>query len=113
MSDDTIGTQTQEQREPSSRPGAQGAGGGLDFVLDVPVEVTVEIGRKRVRIADLVRLGPGSVLELDKAAGEPLDVYVNDRAIARGEAVVVGEHYGVRITEVIVDGDSRRPGGTP
>jgi flagellar motor switch protein FliN/FliY len=70
---------------------------GLAFVMDVPVEVTVEIGRKRVRIADILRLGAGSVLELDKASDEPLDIYVNDRPIARGEAVVVGDHYGVRV----------------
>jgi flagellar motor switch protein FliN/FliY len=74
---------------------------GLAFVMDVPVEVTVEIGRKRVRIADILRLGAGSVLELDKASDEPLDIYVNDRPIARGEAVVVGDHYGVRVTEVL------------
>jgi flagellar motor switch protein FliN/FliY len=75
--------------------------GGLGFVMDVPVEVTVEIGRRSMKIAELMRIGPGSVLELDKAAGEPLDVYVNNRRIARGEAVVVGDRYGVRLTEVL------------
>ena len=69
--------------------------------MDVPVEVTVEIGRRSMKIAELLRIGPGSVLELDKAAGEPLDVYVNNRRIARGEAVVVGDRYGVRLTEVL------------
>jgi flagellar motor switch protein FliN/FliY len=73
----------------------------LGFVMDVPVEVTVEIGRRSMKIAELLRIGPGSVLELDKAAGEPLDVYVNNRRIARGEAVVVGDRYGVRLTEVL------------
>jgi flagellar motor switch protein FliN/FliY len=75
--------------------------GSLGFVMDVPVEVTVEIGRRSMKIAELLRIGPGSVLELDKAAGEPLDVYVNNRRIARGEAVVVGDRYGVRLTEVL------------
>jgi flagellar motor switch protein FliN/FliY len=74
----------------------------LAFVMDVPVELTIELGRKQVKIADILRLGPGSVLELDKANGEPLDVYVNNRLVARGEAVVVGERYGVRLTEVLV-----------
>src|SRR5690349_13928304 len=63
----------------------------LGFVMDVPVAVTVELGRRQVRIAEVLRLGPGSVLELDKASGEPLDLYVNNRLIARGEAVVIGE----------------------
>jgi flagellar motor switch protein FliN/FliY len=78
----------------------------LSFVMDVPVEVTIELGRKTARIGEVLRLGPGSILELSKANGEPLDVYVNNRLIARGEAVVVGERYGIRLTEVLV-GDER------
>ena len=74
----------------------------LGFVMDVPIEVTVEIGRRSMKISDILRLGPGSVLELDKVSGEALDIYVNGRLIARGEAVVVGDHYGVRLTEVLV-----------
>jgi flagellar motor switch protein FliN/FliY len=74
----------------------------LGFVMDVPVELTVVIGRKSMRIGEILRLGPGSVLELDKASGEPLDIFANGRLIARGEAVVVGERYGVRLTEVLV-----------
>lgn len=83
----------------------------LSFVMDVPVELTVELGRKRVRINDVLRLGPGSVLELSKASGEPLDILVNDRLVARGEAVVIGERYGVRITEVRVLDEARTPEG--
>lgn len=75
---------------------------GMSFVLDVPVELTIELGRKNMKIAEVLRLGPGSVLELDKVSGEPLDIYVNNRLIARGEAVVIGERYGVRLTEVLV-----------
>ena len=75
---------------------------GMSFVLDVPVEVTIELGRKNMRIADVLRLGPGSTLELDKVSGDPLDIYVNNQLIARGEAVVIGERYGVRLTEVLV-----------
>jgi flagellar motor switch protein FliN/FliY len=98
---------------PSSHPPAdpKAAGGrpseGLDFVMDVPVEDSVEIGRRKMRIADILRIGSGSVLELDKAAGETLDVYVNNRIVARGEAVVVGDHYGVRLTEILITEESR------
>ena len=82
----------------------------LDFVMDVPVEVSVEIGRKKMRIAEILRVGTGSVLELNKSAGEPLDIYVNNRVVARGEAVVVGDHYGVRLTEVLIADDRNRGG---
>lgn len=74
----------------------------LGFVMDVPVELRIELGRRKSKIGDLLKLGPGSVLELDKANGEALDIYVNDRLIARGEAVVMGERYGVRLTEVLL-----------
>jgi len=89
--------------------GARGAD-GLSFVMDVPVELTIELGRKTTRIGEVLRLGPGSILELNKANGEPLDVYVNNRLIARGEAVVVGERYGIRLTEVVVNDDGRGRG---
>jgi flagellar motor switch protein FliN/FliY len=86
-------------------PGSLGPLRGADslaFVMDVPVELTIELGRKQVKIGDVLRLGPGSVLELEKANGEPLDVYVNNRLVARGEAVVLGERYGIRLIEVLV-----------
>ena len=107
MPQDDVDQETQAEQPSPENEGARSAE-GLAFVMDVPVEVTVEIGRKRVRIADILRLGAGSILELNKAADEPLDIYVNDRPIARGEAVVVGDHYGVRVTEVLT---SDRPRG--
>ncbi len=73
----------------------------LDLLLDVPLDVSVELGRTRMPIQDLLGLGPGSVIELDKVAGEPLDILVNDRLIARGEAVVVNDKFGVRITDIV------------
>ena len=82
----------------------------LSFVMDVPVELTIELGRKTTKIGEVLRLGPGSILELSKANGEPLDVYVNNRLIARGEAVVVGERYGIRLTEVVVNDEGRGRG---
>lgn len=73
----------------------------FDLLLDVPLEVTVQLGRTRMTIQDLLGLSPGSVIELDKVAGEPLDIVVNDRLIARGEAVVVNDKFGIRITDII------------
>ena len=73
----------------------------LDFLLDVTLQVTVEVGRARMTIQDLLQLGQGSVMELEKLAGEPLDIYVNGKAVARGEAVIVNEKFGVRLTDII------------
>jgi len=73
----------------------------LDFILDVSLQVTVEVGRSRMTIHDLLQLGQGSVVELEKLAGEPLDIYINGKAVARGEAVIVNEKFGVRLTDII------------
>jgi flagellar motor switch protein FliN/FliY len=73
----------------------------LDLLLDVPLEVSVELGRTRLSIQNLLALGPGSVVELDKLAGDPLDILVNGRLVARGEAVVVNDKFGVRITDIV------------
>jgi flagellar motor switch protein FliN/FliY len=73
----------------------------LDLLKDVEVEITLEIGRRRLRIADVLKLTNGQTLELSKAAGEPLDIFVNGRLLGRGEAIVMGDRYGVRITEIV------------
>lgn len=73
----------------------------LDFILDIPLKVSVELGRAQVIIKDLLQLGQGSVLELDKLAGEPLEVLVNGKLVARGEVVVVNEKFGIRLTDII------------
>lgn len=73
----------------------------LDMLFDVPLEVNVELGRTRMTIQDLLQLGPGSVIELDKVAGEALDILVNGRLVARGEAVVVNDKFGIRITDIV------------
>jgi len=78
-----------------------GAPRDIDFLLDVPLEVTVELGRTRMLIKDLLQLGQGSVVELEKLAGEPMEVLVNNKLIARGEVVVVNEKFGVRLTDII------------
>ncbi len=74
---------------------------GTVDLLDVPLDVSVELGRSRMPIQQVVNLTSGSVIELDKVAGEPLDVLLNGRLVARGEAVVVGERFGVRITSIV------------
>ncbi len=73
----------------------------LDFILDIPLKVTVELGRTSLVIKDLLQLGQGSVLELDKLAGEPLEILVNGKLVAKGEVVVVNEKFGIRLTDII------------
>ncbi len=73
----------------------------MDFILDIPLELSVELGRTTMLLNDLLQLGQGSVVELNKLAGEPLEVLVNGRLVARGEVVVVNEKFGVRITDII------------
>ena len=73
----------------------------LDFILDIPLKVTVELGRATVMIKDILQLGQGSVLELNKLAGEPLEILVNGKLVAKGEVVVVNEKFGIRIKEII------------
>jgi flagellar motor switch protein FliN/FliY len=79
--------------------GAQGR--RLDLLLDVPLDLSVELGRARMSIQDLLNLSPGSVIELDKIAGEALDILINGRLVARGEAVVVNDKFGIRITDIV------------
>ena len=74
---------------------------GLDFILDIPLQVTVELGRTQMLVNDLLQLGQGSVVELSKLAGEPMEILVNQKLIARGEVVVVNEKFGIRLTDII------------
>ena len=78
-----------------------GATVNMDLILDIPVTVSIELGRTRLAVADILQLGQGSVLELDKLAGEPLEVLVQGRIIGKGEVVVVNEKFGIRLTDVI------------
>ena len=87
-----------ETTVPEARP-------NFELLLDIPLEVTVEIGRTRLAIRELLQLGPGSVIELQKLAGETLDVLVNGKPIARGEAVMVSDRFGVRLTDVASPSD--------
>ncbi|MEY4670059.1 MAG: hypothetical protein RL518_2758 [Pseudomonadota bacterium] len=73
----------------------------LDFLMDVSLQVSVEVGRARMTINDLLQMGAGSVVELEKLAGEPLDIFINGKPVARGEAVIVNDKFGVRLTDII------------
>ena len=78
---------------------------GLQFLYDVPLQVSVEVGRCKILLKDLLAMGTGQVIELDKMADEPLDLYVNSRLIARGKAVKIGDKFGIKLTEVISTSD--------
>lgn len=85
-------------------PNSTAAGGqemNLNLILDVAVTLALEVGRARMSVRDLLQLAPGAVVELDRHAGEPLDVLVNGIRVARGEVVVVNEKFGIRLTEVV------------
>lgn len=85
---------------------------GIERILEIPLEITVELGRKRIRIGELLSVGVGSVVDLGTAAGAPLAIYANNTLIAHGEAVVVGERYGVRVTDIVSPNERvRRLGG--
>ena len=82
-------------------PATVGETKSLDLILDIPLTVAVELGRSKMLINDLLQLGQGSVIELTKLVGEPLEVFVNQKLVARGEVVVVNEKFGVRLTDIV------------
>ena len=73
----------------------------LDYLLDVPLTISVRVGESKMLIKDLLQLGQGSVVELDKLAGEPMEVLINDQLVARGEVVLVNDKYGIRLTDIV------------
>lgn len=79
-----------------------------DIILDVGVRLTLEVGRVRMTIRDFLLMAPGSIVELERPAGDPLDVYANDRLVAHGEVVMVNDRYGVRFTEAVGTSETRR-----
>jgi len=110
---DKVLEQLEEQELGGGSSSSGGGGGGssssgnstkdrnLNLILDIPLKVTVELGRTKMPVSDLLNLTQGSVIELMKLAGEPMEVLVNEKLIARGEAVVVNEKFGVRLTDII------------
>ncbi|MDR1310884.1 MAG: flagellar motor switch protein FliN [Burkholderiaceae bacterium] len=111
-------------REPSGQSASSGAGqalfadfaesstenkiNGIDFILDIPVQLTVELGRTKIAIKNLLQLAQGSVVELDGLAGEPMDVLINGCLIAQGEVVVVNDRFGIRLTDIITPAERIR-----
>ncbi len=80
---------------------AQQEQAGLDLILDIPVSLSMEVGRRRISIRQLLQLGQGSIVELDRVAGAPMDVLVNGTLVAHGEVVVVNEKFGIRLTDIV------------
>lgn len=85
----------------AERRGGATTANGIDFILDIPMQVSVQLGSTRMLVRELLQLGQGSVIELDKLAGEPMEVLVNNKLVARGEVVVVNEKFGIRLTDVV------------
>jgi len=88
--------------------GPGGAGNDINMILDIPVQLTVELGRTRIPIKHILQLAQGSVVELDAMAGEPMDVFVNGFLIAQGEVVVVNDKFGIRLTDIVTPSERMR-----
>lgn len=101
MNEPTLSPETQDGHEAEATLGGLGNEVNLDVILDVPVTMAMEVGRTKISIRNLLQLNQGSVVELDRAAGEPLDVFVNGTLVAHGEVVVINEKFGIRLTDVI------------
>jgi flagellar motor switch protein FliN/FliY len=103
-----------ENMEIKSEEGAklQAVPDNLDLILDIPLRVSVELGRTKILIQDLLKLHKGSILELNKLAGEPLEVLINDRVVAKGEVIVLNEKFGVRFTDIVSHAQRIRELGT-
>ncbi|MCC6403030.1 MAG: flagellar motor switch protein FliN [Fimbriimonadaceae bacterium] len=96
-----------EDAEPPARKTMEGVTSDLGLLFDVPLELSVEIGRVKIPVRDVVDLGPGSIVEIDKAAGEPVEVLLNGHLVAKGEVVVIDDNFGVRITEIMKPADRK------
>ena len=103
----TVSQPAPEQDTPEPEPAvnaaetAQQEQAGLDLILDIPVSLSMEVGRRRISIRQLLQLGQGSIVELDRVAGAPMDVLVNGTLVAHGEVVVVNEKFGIRLTDIV------------
>jgi flagellar motor switch protein FliN/FliY len=109
MAEQSSAAATPAQIFPAFEPAAKGSMmGELDMILDIPVQLTVELGRTKITIRNLLQLAHGSVVELDAMAGEPMDVLVNGTLIAQGEVVVVNDKFGIRLTDIITPSERMR-----
>jgi flagellar motor switch protein FliN len=98
---DDINQTTQAEMPEEKSPAEDENIRDLDFILDIPLDLSVELGRTKMLVNDLLQLGQGSIVELNKIAGEPLEIYINRKLVARGEVVVVNEKFGVRLTDIV------------
>src|SRR6185503_5283026 len=96
------------ESKPEPAGGISGAGNDINMILDIPVQLTVELGRTRIPIKNILQLAQGSVVELDALAGEPMDVLVNGYLIAQGEVVVVNDKFGIRLTDIVTPSERMR-----
>ena len=92
----------------AAQPGLTGAGNDINMILDIPVQLTVELGRTRIPIKHILQLAQGSVVELETLAGDPMDVLVNGYLIAQGEVVVVNDKFGIRLTDIVTPSERMR-----
>ncbi|MFW6146913.1 MAG: flagellar motor switch protein FliN [Thermodesulfobacteriota bacterium] len=86
---------------PQEQDAGQGEQYDIDLILDIPLNVSVELGRVKMLVNDLLQLGQGSIIELDKAVGDPLEIYISNKLVARGEVVVMDEQFGIRVTDIV------------
>jgi len=99
--DNVVNLVEQELVDPPKAKDSLESSQNINLIMDIPLRVTVELGRTKMVVSELLNLGQGSVVELNKLAGEPMEILVNDKLVARGEAVVVNEKFGVRLTDII------------
>ena len=105
MTSEAVGGGAPSYKDLSGSGGRPGGPASLDTLLDMTLPVSIEFGRTTMTVQEVLALGNGSVIQLERMVGEPIDIYVSDRKLAEGEVVVIGEHFGVRITRVLVDQD--------
>ncbi len=94
-------SQTKEDNQADISEAGQGSQYGLDLILDIDLNVSVELGKVKMPVNELLQLGQGSIIELAKSVGEPLDIYVNNTLIAKGEVVILDEKFGIRVADII------------
>jgi flagellar motor switch protein FliN/FliY len=105
---ETVAPATFANFTPTGGTGSGGAGNDINMILDIPVQLTVELGRTKIPIKHILQLAQGSVVELDALAGEPMDVLVNGYLIAQGEVVVVNDKFGIRLTDIVTPSERLR-----
>ena len=100
MTETNEAKETRRQEAPEEEQANKKDKYDIDFLLDIPLDVSVELGRVTMLVNDLLQLGPGSIIELSKLVGEPLHIYINNKMIAKGEVVVLDEKFGIRVTDI-------------